>query len=316
MGRLHPDIFLSSVLDNLTTTIVMVSLIRKVIQDREDRWTIGSAIVIAANAGGAWTPIGDVTTTMLWIGGQLSTGNIISSLFFPSIACMILALIPLQFFLKGEVQHQLAKQKTETHALLVLILGISVLVSVPVFKYLTGLPPFMGILFGLGILWIVTDFLHRDYPERHNLRVVEIMKRIDLPSVVFFLGILLAVGALHEVGILGDLANFLDMTLKSPILIATVIGLLSAVVDNVPLVAAAMGMYDLASYPMDSPFWEMIAYAAGTGGSLLIIGSAAGVVFMGIEKVSFFFYLKRVTLSAAVGYFGGITVYLLQQSFF
>ncbi len=308
--------FLSAILDNLTTTIVMVSLIKKVIPEKEDRWTIGSAIVIAANAGGAWTPIGDVTTTMLWIGGQLTSWNIITSLFLPSLACLVLALIPLQFFLKGEVTHQLTKQKTEPHGLLVLILGVSALVFVPIFKSITGLPPFMGILFGLAIIWMVTDFLHQGHPERGHLRVSGIMKRVDLPSVVFFLGILLAVGALHEVGILEELANFLDQTLKSPVLIATVIGILSAIVDNVPLVAASMGMYNLSEFPTDSSFWELIAYTAGTGGSMLIIGSAAGVVFMGIEKTDFFFYLKRVTLSAAIGYFGGIGVYLLQQSFF
>jgi len=308
--------FLSAVLDNLTTAIVMISLIRKVVHDKEDRWLIGGAIVIAANAGGAWTPIGDVTTTMLWIGGQLSSGAIIKSLFLPSIACLVLALIPMQFFLKGEVPEHSLDAKGGPHSLLILILGVLALVSVPLFKYLTGLPPFMGILFGLGLLWIITDLLHHNHPERHNLRVAEVIKHIDIPSVVFFLGILLAVAALQEVGVLKAMANYLDRTLNSQALIAIFIGLLSAVVDNVPLVAAAMGMYDVSAYPPDSSFWKMIAYAAGTGGSILIIGSAAGVVFMGLEKVDFFYYLKRVSICAAIGYFGGFAVYLLQQSFF
>lgn len=304
--------FLSSVLDNLTTTIVMVSLLSKLIEESEDRWLMGSAVVIAANAGGAWTPIGDVTTTMLWIGGVLSTTAIIKELFIPSLLCLVAALIVLGFRLSGKFKAReinLHHEIVEPKGKLVLWLGIAALISVPIFKIATGLPPFMGMLFGLGMMWLITDFFHSEYEDRNHLRIPHVLGRIDISGVLFFLGILLAIGALDTAGLLKNLALFLDAHISSPAIIATLIGLASAVVDNVPLVAASMSMYDLNQFPVDHKFWAMIAYAAGTGGSILIVGSAAGVVFMGLEKVHFFWYLKRISLAALVGFFAGMALF-------
>lgn len=304
--------FLSAVLDNLTTTIVMVTLLCKLMPKSEDRLIIGSGIVIAANAGGAWTPIGDVTTTMLWIGGQLSTQHMIPTLFLPSLICMVVSLFFLSFLVKGDFQELDTKEKSidVPHQKLIFFLGIASLIFVPVFKLLTGLPPLMGILFGLSVLWIVTDLLHRDHEGREHLKAPSALSRIDLASTLFFLGILLTVGALGHAGILHNLANWLDAKIGNVSIIATIIGLASAVVDNVPLVAAAMEMYDLSVHPMNSKLWDMIAFCAGTGGSILIIGSAAGVVFMGLEKVDFFWYLRKISLPALLGYFAGIAIYL------
>lgn len=304
--------FLSSVLDNLTTTIIMVTLLRKLTNPGEERLLMGGAVVIAANAGGAWTPIGDVTTTMLWIGGQLSTTAVMQNLFLPSIACLIVSLLILSIGLKGQfpVMNQ-AKEEIEPMGSAVFWLGIGCLIFVPFFKIATGLPPFMGIIFGLAIMWLFTDLVHSRYENREHLLVPNIITRIDMTGVLFFLGILLSIDALYTAGLLDDLANWMDRHVGNPNIIAIVIGLVSAVVDNVPLVAAAMGMYDLSQYPVDSSFWNLVAYCAGTGGSILVIGSAAGVAFMGLERVQFFWYMRRIGLAALGGYFTGIGVFKL-----
>lgn len=312
--------FLSSVLDNLTTSIVMISLIRKLIPNKQMRMLFAGMIVIAANAGGAWTPIGDVTTTMLWIGGQISTVNIIKMLFVPSVICMLVPLVYLGFTLKGtmgEAHEQQSRNKDEMvgGGKLMLILGISALVSVPVFKTYTHLPPYVGMLLGLGILWIVSELIHPELDDavKKNYTAAGALSRIDVPSVLFFLGILMAVGALESMQILHQFASMLDKTFGDTRIIVTLIGLLSAIVDNVPLVAASMGMYSLDVYPMDSMIWEYLAYCAGTGGSILIIGSAAGVAVMGMEKIDFIWYLKRISLLALMGYAGGAAAYLIIQ---
>lgn len=306
--------FLSSILDNLTTTIVMITLLTKLIDKGETRLLIGGAVVIAANAGGAWTPIGDVTTTMLWIGGQITSWSTIRDLFLPSFISLIAALVLLSIPLKGKFDKNeihIHSPQMEPKGEIIFFLGIGVLMFVPVFKMLTGLPPFMGVLFGLGILWLVSDLLHRKHDDRAHLRMPSVLSKIDFSSLLFFLGILLAINALDTAGILSNWAHWLDKHLSQPAYIATFIGLASAVVDNVPLVAASMGMYTLAQFPVDHSFWQLIAFCAGTGGSILIIGSAAGVMFMGLEKVDFFWYFKRITLPALISYFVGIAVYML-----
>jgi len=310
--------FLSAVLDNLTTTIVMVSLLRKLIADKQQRLFFIGITVIAANAGGAWSPLGDVTTTMLWIGGQITALNIIKELFIPSVFCLLIPLILISFKMKGAIQPGL-KSETENskpafERNFVLILGICILIFVPVFKTITHLPPFMAIMLGLGLMWIITEILHstRDTADRDSLTVVYALLKIDTPSILFFLGILISISALQATGQLTQLAQWLSSTIKNDTIIVTAIGLLSAVVDNVPLVAASQGMYGLDQYPTDHFFWEFLAYATGTGGSALIIGSAAGVAAMGMEKVTFFWYLKKITWLTLVGYFSGILIYLLQ----
>jgi NhaD family Na+/H+ antiporter len=312
---------LSAVLDNLTTSIVMISLIRKLIDDKRDRMMFAGAIIICANAGGAWSPIGDVTTTMLWIGGQITAANIIVKLILPSIVCMVAPLLAMQFFLKGEVQAPSEQfDETETpnhlHRNIVFFAGIGILLMVPVFKTLTHLPPFMGILLGLGILWIIVEILHSDKDEedRKTYTVAYALRKIDSPSILFFLGILLAIAALESTGQLHHLAQGMDEKIGNQNLIVLSIGLLSSIVDNVPLVAASMGMYSLQQYPTDHYFWEFLAYATGTGGSVLIIGSAAGVAVMGIEKIDFLWYLKRISWLALIGYFAGAVTYILQES--
>lgn len=304
--------FLSSILDNLTTTIVMVSLLKKLVVEDEDRLILGGGIVIAANAGGAWTPIGDVTTTMLWIGGELSTYATLKDLVFPSFVCLVFSLLVLSIPLRGHFVVNPLKDTQEVQPLgmTMLILGIASLVFVPIFKVLTGLPPFMGVLLGLSVMWVVSDLYHT-WDGREDLKVPQALARVDLSSTLFFLGILLAVGTLDAANLLDRLAIWLDSHIGNTAIIATIIGLASSIVDNVPLVAASMGMYDIAHYPQDSEFWQLVAYCAGTGGSILVIGSAAGVVFMGLEKVDFFWYLKRISLAALVGYFAGIGAYLL-----
>lgn len=308
--------FLSSILDNLTTSIVMVSLIRRLIPEKQLRLTFAGMIVIAANAGGAWTPIGDVTTTMLWIGGQISTVNIIKVLFLPSLVCMLVPLLFLGFTLKGRPMEQSGSAHSGEEisgGKLMLILGIAALVSVPVFKTLTHLPPYLGMLCGLGILWVVSELIHPDLDDaaKKNYTVAGALSRVDVPSVLFFLGILLAVGALESMQLLNQFAGYLDRTLGDQRIIITLIGVLSAVIDNVPLVAASMGMYSLDTYPMDHMIWEYLAYCAGTGGSILIIGSAAGVAVMGMEKVDFIWYLKKISLWALLGYLAGAIVYVV-----
>ena len=308
--------FLSSILDNLTTTVVMLSLINKLIDGGEDKLLLGGAVVVAANAGGAWTPIGDVTTTMLWIGGQISTLNIMKLLFLPSLGCLVAALLLLTPKLKGNLQHKTVALEKAPLSTFVFYFGIGSLVFVPIFRLVTGLPAFMGMLFGLSALWLITDLAHHRYRDRDLLRVPSIISRIDLAGVLFFLGILLCIDALDTAQVLHKLATYLNRTIGNDTLIATAIGLASAVVDNVPLVAATMGMYDLAGHPADHSLWTLIAYCAGTGGSVLLIGSAAGVVLMGIDQVNFVWYLKRITLPATVGFFTGILIYQLTYSFF
>lgn len=309
--------FLSAVLDNLTTTIVMVTLLQKLVDRSDERLIIGGGVVIAANAGGAWTPIGDVTTTMLWIGGELTTIPIMRDLFLPSLFSMLVAIFLLSFMLKGEfppIEIGQNNGKLEPMGSLIFVLGIAALIFVPIFKISTGLPPFMGVLFGLSILWVVADLVHRGHPERDHLRVTKVFSRIDFSGLMFFVGILLAINALDTAGILGGIAHWLSVNIGNTAVIATVIGLASAIVDNVPLVAASMGMYSLDQYPPDHSFWQLIAFCAGTGGSILVIGSAAGVVFMGLEKVDFLWYIRRISLSAIVGYFAGIGLYLMLVS--
>lgn len=314
--------FLSAVLDNLTTTIVMLSLVRKLIANKDMRLFFAGMIVIAANAGGAWTPIGDVTTTMLWIGGQITTGNIMITLFLPSVACMLVPLIYLNFTLKGTLgeinTHEgLIHDTTVRSGKLMLFLGVGALIFVPIFKTITHMPPYTGILLGLGVLWIVSELINPDLDEavKKNYTVAGALSRIDVPSVLFFLGILLAVGALESMQVLHHLASWLDKSIGDQRIIVTLIGLLSAVVDNVPLVAASMGMYSMDIFYTDHMVWEYLAYCAGTGGSILIIGSAAGVAAMGIEKIDFIWYLKRISLLAMLGYFAGAVVYLIIQPY-
>ncbi len=314
--------FLSAVLDNLTTTIVMISLVRKLMSEKNDRLIFAGAIIIAANAGGAWSPIGDVTTTMLWIGGQITASNIIVKLILPSLVCLLVPLIVLNFTLKGEVtipateeEDPNAEAPNELHRNIVFFSGIGILLFVPVFKTLTHLPPFMGMLLGLGVLWIIVEILHSDKDEqdRKMYTVGYALRKIDTPSILFFLGILLAIAALESTGQLVLLAQTMERTMSNLNLVVMSIGLLSAIVDNVPLVAASMGMYSLEQFPTDHYFWEFLAYTTGTGGSALIIGSAAGVAAMGIEKIDFMWYLKRVSWLALIGYFAGALVYILQE---
>ncbi|MDI1297746.1 sodium:proton antiporter NhaD [Methylotenera sp.] len=315
--------FLSAILDNLTTTIVMISLMKKLLDKQEDRLLFASMVVIAANAGGAWSPIGDVTTTMLWIGGQITAASIVKSLLLASLVNLIVPLFIVSYSLRGKMvispaklENTSALQSNEFERNVVFFMGLGVLVLVPAFKTLTHLPPFMGILFGLGLLWLVGDLLHRnkDDQDKQHLSLVHALMRIDMSSIVFFIGILLAVATLEHSQILNSLATWLDQTIGRQDMIVTIMGLLSAIVDNVPLVAASIGMYDLAMYPPDSFLWEFIAYCAGTGGSILIIGSAAGVAAMGLEKIQFAWYLKKISWLALIGYFAGNLTYILQYN--
>nr|XP_018676708.1 PREDICTED: uncharacterized protein LOC103972867 isoform X2 [Musa acuminata subsp. malaccensis] len=308
--------FLSSVLDNLTSTIVMVSLLRKLVPPSEYRKFLGAVVVIAANAGGAWTPIGDVTTTMLWINGQISTLQTMQDLFIPSALSLAvpLALMSLTSEVNGTSEKQsnvLASEQMAPRGQLVFAVGIGALLFVPVFKAITGLPPYMGMLLGLGVLWILTDAIHFGDSGRQKLKVPQALSRIDTQGVLFFLGILLSVSSLEAAGVLRELANYLDAHIPSVELIASAIGVVSAIIDNVPLVAATMGMYNLTSFPQDSEFWQLVAFCAGTGGSMLIIGSASGVAFMGMEKVDFFWYLRKVSGFAFAGYTAGIVAYVV-----
>lgn len=309
--------FLSAILDNLTTAIVMVTLTRKLIEEKEDRLWFAGMIIIAANAGGAWSPIGDVTTTMLWIGGQISAGAIIINLILPSLVCLLVPLLLASFKLKGVVTRPPAgkeSSQSRNQQALVFFSGIAVLIMVPVFKTVTHLPPYMGVLIGLGILWVITEIMHKgnEDVEKH-LSVSTALRRIDSPSILFFLGILLSIAALQSSGLLGSFSEWLSERITSENTVAVSFGLLSAIIDNVPLVAATQGMYSLEQYPTDHSFWHFIAYTTGTGGSALIIGSAAGIAAMGIEKISFFWYLKRIALLALTGFFAGVLVYLLQR---
>jgi len=324
--------FLSAGLDNLTTCIVMVSLLRKLIADTKTRWFFLGIVIIAANAGGAWSPIGDVTTTMLWIGGQITVMKTIASLLLPSFVCLIVPLTILSFIMKGEVERPSQIQNEKDHPdpttprerRVILALGIGGLLFVPIFKSITHLPPFMGMLLSLGILWFVTERMHKskNQEEKDNLSVTSVLRKIDTSAVLFFLGILLAVSVIQEIGYLRAMAEFLKTQLGNVYAINIIIGLLSSIVDNVPLVAGSMGMYDITAisetssvwdshFVKDGPFWQFLAYCAGTGGSALIIGSAAGVAVMGMEKIDFIWYLKKISIWAILGYLSGAGTYYL-----
>ncbi|HYQ56363.1 MAG TPA: sodium:proton antiporter NhaD [Draconibacterium sp.] len=319
--------FMSALLDNLTTTIVLVALLRKLIDDKQTRWFFASMVVLAANAGGAWSPIGDVTTIMLWIGGQITASSIILKIIIPSLACLIVPLIILSFRMKGNVSRPSddagdTEYSTKGERILFLILGVAGLLFVPIFKTATHLPPYMGMLLSLGLLWVVGEIVHKNKPAeiKSRLKVQAIIQKIDVPTVLFFLGILSAVAALQSAGHLNILSTYLDEKLGNIYLIDLSVGVLSSIVDNVPLVAGAMGMYPMAEagatgysafFVQDGAFWEFLAYTAGTGGSMLIIGSAAGVAAMGLEKIDFIWYLKKISGLAIVGYLSGAAVYYL-----
>lgn len=315
--------FLSAILDNLTTAIVMVSVLRKLIKNPDDRKLFAGVVIIAANAGGAWSPIGDVTTTMLWIGGQITPVNIMRTLLIPSLISLIIPLIYLTFKMKGSVKPNQIDEDTEEemhnlviktqNSVIMLLTGLGTLLFVPIFKTLTHLPPYMGILLGLGIVWVVSEILHseKDDEEKHPFTVAHALSKIDTSSILFFLGILISIGALESTHLLSGLAQWMDKTIGNQDVIVVAIGLASAVIDNVPLVAASMGMYDLASFPADSKIWEFMAYCAGTGGSILIIGSAAGVAVMGMEKIDFMWYVRKISFTALIGYFAGVVAYLV-----
>lgn len=325
--------FMSAVLDNLTTSIVMVMVLRKLVEDQKERWIFGSMIVIAANSGGAWSPIGDVTTIMLWVSGNVSTGGLTSYLFLPSMVSMIIPLLILMRGIEGGMPER-RKASVASDGFIapggrvnILIFGVLSLVLVPVFKALTGLPPFIGVMMFLAILWIYTEIFYRRNrtPKEQQHRIPEVLHRIDTPTILFFLGILMAVAVLQVTGILSDVASYLDAEINNPYIISIVLGALSSVVDNVPLVAAVMGMYPiadpsatgyLANFVMDGTFWKFISYCAGVGGSILIIGSAAGVVVMGLEKINFVWYLKKVSFAALLGYLAGTAVYVAEVIFF
>lgn len=312
--------FLSALLDNLTTSIVMAAVLGKMIKNKNDLWLFASMMIISANAGGAWSPIGDVTTIMLWIGGQVTALNIITKIFLPSLVAIIVPLIFYSFILKGEIDFIESKSigVEETHVnnfekYLVFYTGLGVLLFVPVFKTITHLPPFMGILFGLSIVWILTEILHKNKENKHKkaLSIPGVLERVDTTSILFFLGILIAVAALQTSGHLSQLSTILDANFDSVYTVNILIGLLSSIIDNVPMVAGAMGMYSMETYPVDHVFWELLAYCAGTGGSILIIGSAAGIAIMGIFKIDFVWYLKKISLIALISYLCGVLTYFL-----
>ena len=311
--------FLSALLDNLTTAIVMTSICSKVLADKEDRLWFAGMIVIAANAGGAWSPLGDVTTTMLWIGGQITPLALIKQLILPAVIVCVVPLIIVSIRFSGKkvntIPASICSDIEEKDGKIILCCGAGFLVLVPVFKSITHLPPFMGMLLALGLMWIITSFLHKNKESEYASRftVARALEKVDTPSILFFLGILLSVSALQSSGILKEVAAVLNDNLKNDFLIGTTLGLLSSVVDNVPLVAASQGMYDLSLYPPDHYFWPFLALTTGTGGSAIIIGSAAGVAVMGIERINFIWYIKKISWLALVGFLSGILVFLLQQ---
>lgn len=326
--------FMSAVLDNLTTSIVMCALLRKLIADQKTRWFFCGMVILGANAGGAWSPIGDVTTIMLWIGGQVTAGKIIMETFIPALVSIVVPLLAISMTMKGDVERPEHVEEggvykvSHKQSLLTLIMGVGLLLFVPVFKTITHLPPYLGVLFGLGVMWVTTEIMHRNSPANYSkLSVSTIIQKVDVPSVLFFLGILMAVQCLNEAGHLKLLSQALDENVGNIYAINLIIGVLSSVIDNVPLVAASMGMYPIADaatlladpslqhFATDGAFWEGLAYCAGTGGSLLIIGSAAGVAVMGMEKIDFIWYLKKISLWALVGYLSGAGVFYLMSRF-
>lgn len=332
--------FLSSVLDNMTTTIIMVMMLRRMLSKQNERWIFACVIVLAANAGGAWSPIGDITTIMLWMKNYVSSVDLIVNLLVPSLVSVVVPVLIATRMIEATAVEPLNSQDSRVgydlsehhHGLSVLILccGVAGLLFVPVFKAVTHLAPYMGILFSLGMLWILTELLVRHYNLDGKIegRVSQVIKNIDLSTILFFLGILMAVAALSQAGILGSLAAWLNETFHNVYIINGIIGVLSSIVDNVPLVAACMEMYPVANDAMiaassdaaytalfveDGIFWHLLTFCAGVGGSMLIIGSAAGVVAMGIEKIPFMWYLKRITLLAFIGYLCGIAVIWLES---
>lgn len=314
--------FLSAILDNLTTTIVMISILNKLIEDKKTKWMLLGLVIISSNAGGAWSPIGDVTTTMLWIGGQITPFKIVKQVFFASLVSMVIPTLIISYMIKGQIALKQATPDLVNASSnlfernLIFIVGVGSLLFVPIFKTITHLPPYMGMLLCLGIIWVVTELLHKKKPaeEKGVLSVNHAIQKIDTPSILFFFGILMSIASLEYVGVLPELAAFLNTTIGDINLVAISIGLLSAVLDNVPLVAALQSMYSLEQYPQDHYFWELLAYTAGTGGSCLIIGSAAGVAVMGLEKIDFFWYLKRISWIALIGYLVGALVFVLQHN--
>ena len=314
--------FLSAILDNLTTTIVMLSIINKLVKDKYIKWHLLGLVIIAANAGGAWSPIGDVTTTMLWIGQQVTPLNIIKETFLASFVCMIVPTLIITYRIKGNIE-LFENSTTNSNALsnpfdrnVVFFIGLSCLLFVPVFKTITHLPPYMGMLLSLGIMWVLTELLHskKETDEKGILSVNHALRKIDTPSILFFFGILMSIAALEQAGLLKEVAIYLDHSIGDIKWIAMLIGLLSSVLDNVPLVAALQSMYSLDMYPTNHYFWEFLAYTAGTGGSVLIIGSAAGVAVMGIEKIDFFWYLKNISWIALIGFLTGALVFILENA--
>lgn len=308
--------FMSAVLDNLTTAIVMSTLITKILPDRKDRLICIGMVVIASNAGGAWSPIGDVTTTMLWIGHQITAGGIITAIFLPSLISCLVPLLILQYKLSGNFTKQLLEtnaQVSKKDRSIIFFSGIGLLLFVPLFKSLTHLPPFMGMLLAVGIVWLISETLHRKQPhiDQGPSTIFSALERIDLPSILFFMGILLAVSALQSAQLLEHSATWLSLQIPNQHVLITITGFLSAIFDNVPLVAAIQGMYPLSTNPSDSFFWHYVAFCSGTGGSLLIIGSAAGVAAMGIEKIEFFWYVKNISIAALAGYIAGAACCML-----
>jgi Na+/H+ antiporter NhaD/arsenite permease-like protein len=313
--------FLSAVLDNLTSTIVMMSILNKLIQDKKTKWLLLGLVIISSNAGGAWSPIGDVTTTMLWIGGQISPLNIIKQTFLASLVSMVVPTLIINYMIKGKielkmnVENNLHFNNNAFERKLIFYAGIGCLLFVPMFKTLTHLPPYMGMLFCLGVIWTITELIHhkKHNDEKGSLSVSHALRKIDTPSILFFFGILMSISALEVTGILPQMASSLNKNVGNISLVAIGIGLLSAVLDNVPLVAALQSMYSLNDFPKDHYFWELLSFTAGTGGSCLIIGSAAGVAVMGIEKIDFFWYLKKISWIAIIGYIAGVSTFLIQH---
>lgn len=316
--------FLSAILDNLTSSIVMMSIMNKLVKEKKVKWQLLGLVIISSNAGGAWSAIGDVTTTMLWIGHQITPLNIVKETFLASLACMIVPTLIINFSIKGKIElleNSVTNPDPRSSAFdrnLVFLIGLACLLFVPVFKTITQLPPYMGMLLSLGVMWVLTELLHRnkEKQKKNTLSVNHAIHKIDTPSILFFFGILMSIAALEQVGLLQDVAWYLDHTIGNIKFIAILIGLLSSVVDNVPLVAALQSMYSLDLYPTNHYFWEFLAYTAGTGGSVLIIGSAAGVAVMGIEKIDFFWYLRNISWIALIGFLTGALVFILENAYF
>lgn len=335
--------FMSAALDNMTTTIIMVMLLRRIIANRKERWLFASVIVIAANSGGTWSPIGDVTTIMLWMRGNVTSGALMGSLFLPALTSTVIPTAITARYIARKSTTPMAATASESRlpkgvgprlSKFILVVGILSLLFVPVFKSITHLPPYMGMMISLGVMWVLTEIIYdkkRGIEESIKNRVSKVLKHIDMPTILFFLGILMSVAALQSAGVLTDVAQFLDRNIHEVFTITGIIGVLSSVIDNVPLVAACMGMYPVAdaaavassidpsylqSFVQDGLFWHLLAYCAGVGGSILIIGSAAGVVAMGLEKITFSWYFKRIALLAVAGYFGGMAVIFLEHLLF